>query len=140
MAATTTMQRVENKLRREYLKDIYPDAYRWNAKTALSLMYDAIEDLCSEEPAAKFDQDTGELLSAYNVPDALALVDLDDDSTELSEAVTAVRATTIPVDDRWMKAIILFTASRCFKIDDSDTANEQKAALLFEEGRREALS
>lgn len=140
MAATMTMDRIEGQVRRNHLLDVYSDAYRWTSRTVLVFIYDAIEELCQTmNPYAKFDQDTGELLAAYNVPSAKAL-SMMDEGTALDAAVTTVQDLVIPVDDRFEQCLIHLAAAKCFAIDDSDTVNSQKSAELYATAERYAYS
>lgn len=140
MSATMTMGRIEGQVRRNHLLDMYPDAYRWTPQTVLVFIYDAIEELCQTlNPWAKYDQDTGDLLSTYNVPTAKALSIMEEGAT-LDAAVTAVQALVIPVDDRFEQCLIHLAAAKCFAIDDSDTLNSQKSAELYKTAERYAQS
>lgn len=139
MAATMTMERIERQVRANHLFDTVAGAYRWSASTVLVFIHDAVEELCSTlNPWARYDQSTGELLAERNVPDAKALADMDDTDVFLEGRVDAVRASVIPVDDRWEQCLIHLAASRCFSIDDSDTANAAKAADLYAKAVRYA--
>ena len=140
MSATMTMGRIEGQVRRNHLLDVYSDAYRWTPQTVLVFIYDAIEELCQTlNPWAKFDQETGDLLTAYNVPTAKTLSIMEEGAT-LDAAVASVEALVIPVDDRFEQAIIHLAASKCFLIDNSDTANASKAADLYEKAKGYAQS
>jgi hypothetical protein len=140
MAATMTMGRIEGQVRRNHLLDVYSDAYRWTPQTVLVFIYDAIEELCATMNAwARFNQETGNLLSPYNVPEAKAL-SMMDAGASLDASVTAARAIVIPVDDRFEQCLIHLAASKCFSIDDSDTANAAKAADLYEKAKGYAQS
>lgn len=140
MAATMTMARIEGQVRRNHLLDTYSDAYRWTSQTVLVFIYDAIEELCQTlNPWAKFDQDTGDILSTYNVASAKALSVMEE-GVLLNNAVKQVQAAVIPVDDRFEQAIIHLAAAKCFLIDDSDTANAQKASDLLIKAERYAQS
>ena len=140
MSATMTMGRIEGQVRRNHLLDMYPDAYRWTPQTVLVFIYDAIEELCQTlNPWAKYDQDTGDLLSTYNVPTAKTLSIMEEGAT-LDAAVDSVESLVIPVDDRFEQAIIHLAASKCFLIDNSHTANALKAADLYEKAKGYAQS
>jgi len=141
MAATMTMDRIERQVRANHLLDTVATAYRWSAKAVLVFIYDAIDELCATmNPWARYDQTTGDLLTERNVPTAKALADMDDSDVFLEAMVDAVRASVIPVDDRWEQCLIHLAASKCFSIDDSDTANAQKAADLYAKAERYAQS
>lgn len=138
MAATMTMERIEWQIRRNHLFDTDSSAYRWTPQTVLVFIYDAIDELCMAfNPWARFDQDTGDLLSPFNVPSAKAISDMEAGAT-LDAAVSVARELVIPVDDRFEQAIIHLAACKCFSIDDSDTANAQKAADLYAKAERYA--
>lgn len=140
MSATMTMGRIEGQVRRNHLLDVYSDAYRWTPQTVLVFIYDAIDELCHTlNPWAMFDQDTGDILAASNVPSAKALSVMEEGAT-LDAAVAVVEDLIIPVDDRFEQAIIHLAASKCFLIDNSDTANAQKAADLYEKAKGYAQS
>lgn len=138
MAATMTMQGVEKQVRENHLLDLDSSAYRWTPKTVLVFIFDSIKDLCETNPWAKYDQDTGDLLADFNVPQAEALAVMEA-GTSLDNQVAYVRTLTIPVDNRFKQAIVAGAAARCLSIDNSDTANAQKAAELFDIARRSAF-
>lgn len=134
-----TMERIERQVRTNHLFDTVATAYRWSAKAVLVFIYDAIDELCATmNPWARYDQTTGDLLTERNVPTAKALADFDDTDAGLAAAVTAVQALTIPIDNRWEQCLIHLAASKCFAIDDSDTANAAKAADLYAKAERYA--
>lgn len=140
MSATMTMGRIEGQVRRNHLLDVYAEAYRWTPQTVLVFIYDAIEELCQTlNPWAKYDQDTGDLLNPYNVPSAKTLSVMEEGDA-LEASVASVEALVIPVDDRFEQAIIHLAASKCFLIDNSDTANATKAADLYEKAKGYAQS
>lgn len=140
MSATMTMGRIEGQVRRNHLLDVYSDAYRWTPQTVLVFIYDAIDEICmAMNPWARFDQDTGELLSPFNIPSAKALSVMEEGAT-LDAAVAVVQDLIIPIDDRFEQAIIHLAASKCFLIDNSDTANALKAADLYEKAKGYAQS
>jgi hypothetical protein len=90
-------------------------------------------------PWARFDQDTGELLSPFNIPSAKALSVMEEGAT-LDAAVAVVQDLIIPIDDRFEQAVIHLAAAKCFAIDDSDTLNSQKSAELYKTAERYAQS
>lgn len=140
MSATMTMARIEGQVRRNHLLDIWPESYRFKPQTVLVFIYDAIEELCATmNPYARFDQDTGDLLALYNVPQAKALSVMEEGDA-LDAAVGMVRELTVPVDDRFEQCIIHLAAAKCFAIDDSDTANSQKSGELYRTAERYAQS
>lgn len=140
MSATMTMGRIEGQVRRNHLLDVYSDAYRWTPQTVLVFIYDAIDEICmTMNPWARFDQDTGELLSPFNIPSAKALSVMEDGAT-LDAAVAVVQDLIIPIDDRFEQAVIHLAAAKCFAIDDSDTLNSQKSAELYKTAERYAQS
>lgn len=140
MSATMTMGRIEGQVRRNHLLDVYSDAYRWTPQTVLVFIYDAIDEICmTMNPWARFDQDTGELLSPFNIPSAKALSVMEEGAT-LDAAVAVVQDLIIPIDDRFEQAVIHLAAAKCFAIDDSDTLNSQKSAELYKTAERYAQS
>lgn len=135
MSATMTMKRIEDQVRMNHINDRV-ETYRWASYIVLSFIYDSIEELCKTmNPWAQYNQETGNLLSPYNVPSAKTL---DVDST--AGDITAVQALVIPVDDRFEQCLVRLTASKCFGIDDSDLANAEKANSLYADAGRYAQS
>ena len=138
MPSTTTIKRIEKQVRRNLLFDTHSEAYRWSPQVVITFIYDAIEEIVlTMNPWSGFDQDTGKRLNPYNVPDAKALLDIEDEF-ELIGEVDRVRGLVIPIDDRFEQAIIHIVGSKCFEIDDSDTANAEKAAILYAKAREYA--
>lgn len=136
MSATMTMKRIEDQVRMNHINDRNAEAYRFASYIVLPFIYDSIEELCKTmNPWAQYNQETGNLLSPYNVPTAKTL---DVDST--AGEILAVQALVIPVDDRFEQCLVRLTASKCFMIDDSDTANAEKAISLYADAGRYAQS
>ena len=136
MSATLTMSKVEDRIRLNHLNDSEVSNYRWLPHLVLCFISDSIEELCQTmNPWAKYDQDTGDMLTAYNVTLAGSLTAASD-----ATAITNARAEVIPVDNRFEQAIVHLAASKCFRIDDSDVLNQQKAAELYSLAERYAQS
>ena len=114
--AAFTVGSVEDQVRTALL-DTYEDAYRYAPKEIYYAMRDGLNHIRNMRPEAKYVD--GEL------------VDLNFPTIPTSAETTAIRATTVNMEDRWLEAIVFYCIHRMYTKDDTDTQNQQLAATYY---------
>lgn len=110
-----TMMEMEQDVRSAIL-DTESSAYRFQSEYILNSIYKGVQLLFQIRPESRYN---GVNLVSREI------------SRVTAETVTAVRASTLPIDPRWKDALIYFAIGKCYEVDSSDTVNAQLANDSF---------
>lgn len=137
MAIDTTFGQIETKIRRDLINDNYDEAYRWKVAAVMAAMNEAVMDVVTRYNSwAGYNQDTGRRIYNINTTEIVDACNGLPPNTDIADSVVNnLRQLTMPIDSRYAPAVAYLAAAKLLEIDDSDTANAQKVAALYERGR-----
>jgi hypothetical protein len=101
---------------REILADEQADAYRWSVPKITRFIYDGIKLLHSIRPDSRY---VNLELSSFELPV------IDDAAGE--SVVLEYQAYVLPLEDRWLMAVVNYVVHRCFEMDAADTVNAARS-------------
>lgn len=141
MASTTKFGSIETRIRRDLINDNDADQYRWSVAAVMSQMNQAVKDIATRmNPWAAHDE-FGDPICNLNTDAISTNCDANPPSGEIPAATIAtLRATIMPLDDRYADAVAYIAAAKLYMTDDSDTANATKSANYLQIGKELAQS
>ncbi len=93
------------------------EAFRCSPPAMLRYVWEGVRKLWQVRPESRY---VGLALVSYTLP---TIAD-----TATDEEITAARAVAVPIDDRWVDAIVEYVCFKFFQRDEADTANSKLAS------------